>query len=236
MGNILSKPIEWIEVPRNLMFKHPFTMMVAGATSSGKTHFVRRLLRALPEIMIPKPPLTPLKVLWAYGIWQDLYNEPLLSPYVSVRYHEGLPTQDIIDEADIIVLDDLMDSLGSSRDLSSLFTKGSHHKKKSIIFIVQNIFYQGKQMRNITLNCHYLVLTKNRRDLNQVGVLARQLYSNSKFFMDAYKRAVLDQDYGYLVIDLTPTTEERYRLRSSVTPPEYPISIFVPWPEKHTRQ
>jgi len=45
--------IETVNVERNLLLKHPFTMMVAGATSSGKTVFVRNLLKSQPAV--PQP-------------------------------------------------------------------------------------------------------------------------------------------------------------------------------------
>jgi hypothetical protein len=215
--------LEWIDTEKNLMIKHPFTMMVAGSTSSGKSTFVRNLINSLPDILTPEPKF-PIRVTWAYGIWQESYRQAVRNAYVHITFVKGLP--DVID-ADVIVIDDLMTSLADDKSLADLFTKGSHHRNISVIFIVQNIFHSGKQMRNITLNCQYLVLTKSRRDLNQVKVLARQLYSNIGHFMDAYRMAVLDKDYGYLLIDLSPTTQERYRLRSNVTPFEYPIAIYV---------
>jgi hypothetical protein len=217
-----------IDVKRNLLFQHPFTMMIAGATSSGKTFFTRSLIENLPELMTGTYHL-PLRVLWCYGIYQELYDVPLSSRLVTVTYHEGVPEDDS-SEYDVIVLDDMMADAGDDKRISEIFTKGSHHKNMSVIFIVQNVFYQGKQMRNITLNCHYLVLMKNRRDLAQVTRIGSQIYPGSKrlFFVDAYKKAVLDTDYGYLLIDLTPTTLEEFRLRTNILPHQYPIVIFMP--------
>ena len=46
----------------------------------------------------------------------------------------------------------------------SFFTKGSHHRNLSIIYIVQNIFHQGKEMRNISLKCSlYRVVQVTKR-------------------------------------------------------------------------
>jgi hypothetical protein len=45
----------------------------------------------------------------------------------------------------------------------------------SIIFVTQNLFKQGKAMRDIALNCQVQVLFKNPRDVNQVKLLGRQL-------------------------------------------------------------
>ena len=64
---------------------------------------------------------------------------------------------------------------GKNNRISDLFTKGSHPRNLSVIYIVQNIFHQGKEMRNISLNAHYIVLFKSPRDKQQVSMLARQI-------------------------------------------------------------
>jgi hypothetical protein len=54
-----------------------------------------------------------------------------------------------------------MTELCSDKKLTNLFTKGSHHNDKSVMFISQNIFHQGPQMLKISLNCHNMHLMKN---------------------------------------------------------------------------
>ena len=219
-----------INVERNLILKHPITMLVAGATSSGKTLLVRKILKHFPDLTNTEK--KPINVVWAYGNWQKEYGKPLGTPYVNIRYTKGLQNHE---GCDVLVIDDLMTSLRDSDVISDLFTKGSHHKNMTVIFIVQNLFCRGRTMRDVNLNAHYLLLTRNRRDLVQVQVLARQLYGETKFFMDAYKRAVLDRDYGYLLVDLTPQTLEEFRLRTNIVPPDFPIIIYqhVREPEKN---
>jgi hypothetical protein len=47
---------------------------------------------------------------------------------------------------------------------ASLFTKKSHHRNISVMYIEQNLFHKGKNHRTISLNAHYMVLFKNPRD------------------------------------------------------------------------
>lgn len=204
-----------INVDKNLKIKHPATILVAGATGSGKTHFVRNVVEHSTEMLSPQPTL-PIRVLWVFGARQSY--KPLENNLVAIEYSDSLPES--FEGIDILVLDDLQNDLSGSKVLSDIYTKISHHSNMTVIFIVQNIFNQGQQMRNISLNSHYLVLTKNRRDLMQVKTLGNQLYGETSFFSDAYKKAVLDREYGYLLVDLTPTTEEKYRLRTSIFPGE----------------
>lgn len=189
-------------------FIHPFTCMVAGPTSSGKTVLVESLIK-FHSFTMENLGANP-KVVWCHGQIQDRYidNTSL------IQYHEGL-VEDPSDY-DLIIVDDLMNELGSDNRLLNLFTKGSHHMNISVIFIVQNIFHQAKNMRGISLNCQYLVIMKNPRDKSQIHCLARQLYPTkvAKFvrvFEDATKKP-----YSYLKVDLTPQTPDHLRLQTDI--------------------
>jgi len=43
----------------------------------------------------------------------------------------------------------------------NLFTKGSHHRNISIMYLAQNLFPKNKFARTISLNEHYMILFKN---------------------------------------------------------------------------
>jgi hypothetical protein len=200
-----------------LEFRHPFTGLVAGSTGSGKTHLVRKILENYKLMTSIKT--ETLSVLWCYGQYQDLYKKPI-SPNVSVEYYEGLPPDTLLNQIkpDIIVCDDLMSEISKSDNVADIFTKKSHHMNISIFFIVQNLFFQGKSMRTISLNSQYIVLLKSVRDKQQINALGRQLYpKKSTFFIDVYNDAT-SQPFGYLLIDLHPLTHDNLRLRTRITP------------------
>ena len=66
------------------------------------------------------------------------------------------------------MLDDQMIDASKDKSIVNLFTRGSHHRNLSVIYIVQNLFYQEKDSRSISLNSHYLILFKNPRDKLQI--------------------------------------------------------------------
>jgi hypothetical protein len=143
-----------------------------------------------------------------------------------IEFNQGIP--DDIDNADyldvsqrnLVVLVDLMTQSGNDKCISDLFTKGSHHRNLSIIYIVQNIFHQGKEMRNISLNAHYIVLFKSPRDKQQISMLARQVNPGRvQEFMRSYEDATR-RPHGYLMLDLKPTTDDQQRLKTNVLPGE----------------
>ena len=72
------------------------------------------------------------------------------------------------------MMDDLMTSTNDS--VVDIFTKISHHRNVSVVYLNQNLFYKNKQTRTLSLNSHYIVLLKNARDETQVANLARQMY------------------------------------------------------------
>lgn len=196
-----------------MKFKHPFTCLVSGPTQSGKTWFTVKFLTNLGEMVKP----LPSRIIWCHG--QDQHGLKLPD---NVEVTDDLSIIDTIAGAEptLLVLDDLMQEAAEDRRISNLFTKGSHHKDLSVIMLVQNIFHQGKFMRTISLNTHYMVLFKNPRDAGQIRHLASQLFpGNTKFLVDAYKQAT-DRPHGYLVLDFTQGTSEHLRVLSDVLPAE----------------
>ena len=108
-----------------------------------------------------------------------------------------------------------------------LFTRGCHHKHLTVIFLTQNLFYQGRCSRTCSLNTHYLVLLKSPRQGNQLLHLGRQLYpSKAGVLVQAYNDST-KSDYGYLVVDSTPKGDDKYRLRTHIFPGEDPI-VYIP--------
>ena len=79
-----------------------------------------------------------------------------------------------MNKRNLIVFDDQMIDASKDKRIVNLFTRGSHHRNLSVIYIVQNLFHQGKGSRNISLNGHYLMLFKNPRDKLQILTVVKQ--------------------------------------------------------------
>ena len=202
-------------------FQHPFTSRIAGMTGSGKTAWVRSLLQQASETIHPPPE----RIVWCYSQWQPAYTE-MLVPMPHIEFVKGIPKaleQDSyfnVNTRNLIVFDDQMIDASKDKRIVNLFTRGSHHRNLSVIYIVQNLFHQGKGSRSISLNSHYLVLFKNPRDKLQVLTLAKQMYpGQTDFFLNQYEEAV-KRPFGYLLIDLKTTTQDNCRLRTNVLPSE----------------
>ncbi|XP_069122470.1 uncharacterized protein [Argopecten irradians] len=98
--------------------------------------------------------------------------------------------------------------------INELFTEGSHHRNLSVLAINQNLYYNKDPTQR--RNCHYLVLFNNPIDKQQVMTLARQMYpGNHEYLMRHFSEAT-DKPYGYLLIDLKPSTPESSRMRNDI--------------------
>ena len=192
--------------------KHPFTCIVAGPTGCGKTRWVRTLLERAGIFVDPPPE----RVYWFYGEYQPDY-EALRTGLPHIEFVKGLPSEEDIKRLDptcrnVVVIDDLMSEL--TPIVTSLFTKGSHHRNISVVLLVQNLFFKGG--RTLSLNTHYLVFFKNPRDASSIDHLARQMFPGRvQYVREAYTDAT-SEPYGYLFVDFTPSTPDRFRLQTGL--------------------
>jgi hypothetical protein len=207
-----------------LPFADYSSLMISGATSSGKTMWTYKLLKNLNMFETP-----PDAILYCYGVWQSLFDDIETIPNVTIQ--QGLPMNidDWCPEAKhrLIIIDDLMDKVVNDMDMCLLFTQGCHHKHISTIYITQNLFLQGKYARTISLNTQYVILFRSLRDASQITTLGRQLFPGKSKLLTQVYEDIMKKSYAYLVIDNSPHGHLDYRLRTNVFPGEYPL-IYIP--------
>ena len=110
---------------------HPFTCIVSGSTSSGKSVFTLKLIEHAREIISPPPERT----LFCYGEYPKIFDN-----YPGVDFHDGLPGLSSFDgkKQTLLVMDDLMTSTYDR--VVDIFTKISHHRKLPVVYLTRNIF------------------------------------------------------------------------------------------------
>lgn len=203
-----------------ILWQHPFTAIIAGPTSCGKSFFIKRFLNDIESLV-------------DVSISQVIYclpeNQPIDKEFSKHTIHRGIPDVELFNDQTprLIVLDDLMSE--ADNNVVDLFTKGSHHYNVSVMFVTQNIFNQGKGRRDISLNAHYIVCFKNPRDKQQIRTLSTQVYpENPKFIQEAYIDAT-HKPHGYLLFDLKQSTVDLYRFRTNIFRTDIPANIvYIP--------
>lgn len=194
-----------------LKFSVPFSIILAGPSGCGKSTFAHRFLENLNELTD-----THFKtIFWCFSEHGSVGDVPKIP---GLKICQGIPEKIGPNDKSpkLIVIDDFMNDKKYESRICDLFIKGSHHRNISIIFICQNIFYQSKFSRTISLNAKYLVIFKNVRDQYQFFPLARQLHpENPAHLLKVYKDCT-KEPYGYLMIDLNQETLDIFRFRTNI--------------------
>ena len=159
------------------MFCTPSNILVVGPSGSGKTVFVSELLKEPHRYFRP----VPKRVHYCYGAMQPLL-QTLRDDY-KVGLHEGLPTMTDLtrwfgNDGGILVLDDLMAEGGNDKQVLDLFTKHSHHRNITVIYLCQDMFPRKKYAKTINRQAHYIVAFKSPRDKLGLKNLLLQAFPN----------------------------------------------------------
>ena len=192
-------------------FHTPSSMLVAGPSGCGKTVFTTKLLLDNADLFSEPPK----KIHFCYGSWQNGYEKLKKG---GVRFHEGIPDSEALPrwfpEGGVLVLDDLMDEGGNDKRVLDLFTRDSHHRNITVIYLCQDLFPNGKFAKTISRNAHYVVAFKNPRD--QLGLRNLLLQSFPTRWQDVLEtfRKVTERPFGYLLLDLHPTSRDDARIVS----------------------
>ncbi|KAL3114439.1 hypothetical protein niasHT_017303 [Heterodera trifolii] len=208
-------------------------MCVAGCTGSGKSQWVDRLLSHI-DLLVSEGPITG--VLYCYGEVNDnvLRMQRMESATSdnntegkhSLRMCHGAPEEgDVEREARatggrlLLVLDDLMSGGLRCGFLDTVFTRGSHNWGVSVVLIKQHLF--TRELRIARNNCHYMVLMRNPAGALQIRNLGAQLFPGGalRYFLEAYEDATAEP-FGYLLVDMHPTTGQQLRLKTHIYPGE----------------
>jgi hypothetical protein len=201
----------------DVRFITPANFFISGQSQSGKTYLVRSMLYNLNDLFDP----VPSKIVYCYGEYQEIFND-MTRTIPNIYFTEGFPDNlyGILEgyQSSLVKIDDLMSQCPTDQRISDLFTKGSHHRNFSVMYLTQNLFPPGKQSRTISLNFHYMIVFKNPRDSLGISTLARQIYPNNpKFLVESFQDATKNP-YGYLLLDMHQRTPESMRLRTNILP------------------
>jgi len=207
-----------------LTLTHPFSMLIAGGRKAGKTEFTKKLLSDMKGV-IDKP---IERIVWCYSKHQPELYEELIAINSVIEYIHGIPidldTTFDRTKTNLIILDDMMDEASKDENVAKLFTRG-RHDNLSVIYLTQNLFH--KNQRSISLNSDYMVIFKNPRDRSQIQNLARQFMpTNPKFLTWAYEDAT-QKPFSYLLLDLTPSMDDKHRVRTNILPNQHPQIIYM---------
>ena len=190
----------------------PSSMLVVGPSGCGKTVFTQKLLENNLDLFETYPQSTH----YCYGAWQPKFKEMKFA-----QFHEGIPELEDLDAwfpkgQGILVLDDLMDEGSHDKRVLDLFTKHSHHRDITVLYLCQDMFPTGKYAKSISRNAHYVIAFKNPRDQLGVRNLLLQSFPTCwKECLETYQTCT-QEPFGYMWLDLHPASGDDERVLSHV--------------------
>lgn len=155
------------------MIRHPSSVIVAGPSGSGKSDLTERLLRE-QKVFQHKP----RKIVYCYDRWQPRFERMKRH----MLFYKGIPDASLLTKwfgptkGGVLVLDDLMAEGGQDKQVLDLFTKDSHHRNITVLYLTQDLFPPGKFSKTINRNAHYLIAFKNPRDQTGIRNVLTQAY------------------------------------------------------------
>jgi len=202
--------------PDDFRFKHPMNLLVVGPTQAGKSSWVKQLLlhgKKLVNVEFSS-------IHWICAQETDVTRE-LRVLFPGINIWKGLP-QDLdlflkpIGKDSVIVIDDLQKEIANHDEISELFIRQGHHLGISVILLVHNLFFPGRDRVTINRNATYVALFKSPLDAQPVHILGQRLLpGEGKVFVKIFTKATKDP-HSCLVIDGSQDCPDICRFRSHI--------------------
>ena len=160
------------------------------------------------------------KIVYLYNHYQKHFDTLLVncvSQKHSIEFHQGL-NWSAVEKCDarklrtLVVIDDLYQEACEDEYFLNLVIAG-RHRNIHLIALKHNLFQQSKHSKTIELNVTQMILFKSPRDLEQIGVLGRQM-RDRQLLIDAYKKAT-EAPFGQLMIDFDSHTDAKLKFCSN---------------------
>lgn len=198
------------------MIRQPAGVIIAGPSGSDKSGLVEHLLK---EKKLFYPP--PKKVLYCYHRLQPTFDH--MKRHSKVQFYRGLPPEGALvkwfkpQDQKVLVLDDLTEEGKSDKRVLNLFTKDSHHRCITALYLTQGLFPPGKFAKTINRNAHYVICFKCPRDKTGIRTLLLQVFPERwRQLLKLFLRLTACP-FGYFTLDLHPASDDRYRIWSHLT-------------------
>ena len=207
----------------SFQFRTPCSVLIVGPSGSGKTVFTTRLLTDNLDLFSTRPD----RIKYCYGSWQKSF-ETLKK--TGVTFSAGVPTERDLykwfPKGGLLVMDDLMTEGNNDKSVLDIFTKHSHHRNITVLYLCQDMFPPGKFAKSISRNAHYIVAFKNPRDQLGMRNMALQAFPRKwQSVLDVFRRAT-SRPFGYLVLDLHPASSDDARLLSHLLKEEGYMRVY----------
>ena len=100
----------------------------------------------------------------------------------------------------------------SGNDKRDLFTKDSHHRVITALYLTQDLFPPGKFVKTINRNAYYVICFKSPREKTGIRHLRLQVCPEKWRRVLRLFLKLTARPFGYLMLDLHPASDHRFRI------------------------
>ncbi len=228
-----TKLVQEVEVDADFVKIHcPSRMVVAGPSMIGKSQFALKLVKFRNFVYNEKFD----RILYAFPESSLHLHQPFINDLRKacdfIEIIEGLPDIDALSLATertthkLLIIDDLMTQVFTSKGILDLVTSTSHHSNISVVIVTQSIFLPAKHRLTLVRNCSEKVIFHNKLDHNPLAILSRHIAPGKptllKECFDFIYRNTSKTDLKYVVLDSSPLSELPYNacIRTFIFPNE----------------
>ena len=159
--------------------------------------------------------------MYCYDRWQPRFDR--MKKPSKVQFYKGLPPDETLvkwfkpQDHGILVLDDLMEESSNDKRVLDLFTKDSHRRGITAMYITQDLFPPGKFAKTINRNAHYVICFKFPCDKTGIRNLLLQVYPERWRKVLHLFLNLTTRPFGYFMLDLHPASDDRFRIWSHLS-------------------
>lgn len=201
------------------------SFLVSGSSKSGKTEWSVRTINMLVakkrQETGKEEPYSCCHIF--YAINQSIYDTINIKKKI---FHDNFSELEQLDAPSelrdaLVLIDDAQPSLAGARSLQQaidkLFTIISHHYNTCIIMLVQNLYPQDGQLKQIIRNSDYVIVLRSRQSTLSLSTLQRIYFTGSPGALLCASSHAFGQN-RYLLIDMRP--DASFAIKSGILPGE----------------
>lgn len=190
-----------------------FRMLICGASSSGKSRLLLRLLENENGIL----PADFERVVYLRGV--ETGNEERLREKFgeNLLVFDGIPKEEVLlplcrsHKNTVLVLEDLENEVSNSDLVANIYSRYSHNYGFCCVTILQNLFKCGSARINLFRNTTNIVCFPNDLDQSVIRLLAQRVFpQNPKQLVKLFDR-VTSEPYAHLSFWANCPKELRFR-------------------------
>ena len=222
----------------------PFSMVISGPSSAGKSTLVGHILTNSSCIVFPEGHNKFDQVFIIYRSLQPLYQKwqtQLENIVVTLIPETNCPSTEEVEEMldgsknVLFIFDDISTSNCDAKLqtlLQNLFSRLRHHKNISVCLLVQTLYdSKGGVLRFLHRNASYIVLFKFPRDVSQLRSLISQMFALAdkkqyKSILCSLQNA-LSEPYSYLFFDCSQQCPDPLRVRQNIVREKFPHKSWI---------